>query len=282
MSALETNIWILAATCLLTWLLSLPTKDTSWVDRIWSIVPAVYAWVFAAGAAFANPRLNLLAAVITLWGARLTFNFARKGGYRPGGEDYRWEVLRAGMKPWQYQVFNIGFIVVFQNVLLLMITMPMNDLLGVAPGLDATDVALALLCLGLLALETAADQQQWNFHQKKKAEAAAGRSVVPGFLTSGLFSISRHPNFFAEQAQWWVVLVFSVVRVGITSTNWIGAVVLTALFIGSCRFTEQISLSKYPEYVAYQRRVSAMVPWWPKRASYPAPLTAQPPCRATT
>ena len=36
-------------------------------------------------------------ALVTLWGARLTFNFARKGGYAPGGEDYRWAVLRARM-----------------------------------------------------------------------------------------------------------------------------------------------------------------------------------------
>ena len=48
-------------------------------------------------------------------------------------------------------------------------------------------------------------------------------------------------------------------------TNWIGALVLTALFIGSTRFTEQISISKYPEYRDYQARVSALVPWWPKR-----------------
>ena len=112
MSALEINYWVLAVTCFLTWALSIPTKDTSWVDRIWSVVPIVYAWVFASGAGFADMRLNVIAALITLWGARLTFNFARKGGYAPGGEDYRWEILRARMKPWQYQVFNIVFIVI--------------------------------------------------------------------------------------------------------------------------------------------------------------------------
>ncbi len=38
-----------------------------------------------------------MALLILLWGARLTFNFARKGGYS-GTEDYRWPVLRASMK----------------------------------------------------------------------------------------------------------------------------------------------------------------------------------------
>lgn len=264
MSSLEINLWVLGVTCFLTWFLSIPTKDTSWVDRIWSVVPAVYAWVWAGGAAFTDARLNAMAALITLWGARLTFNFARKGGYRPGGEDYRWEVLRKGMTPLQYQIFNIGFIVIAQNVILFLITTPMWALAQTSAAFDSVDALLILLFLVLLAIETIADQQQWNFHQFKKAEKAAGREVRPGFLSHGLFAFSRHPNFFAEVSQWWVVLAFSWVRIGITGYNWIGVVALTALFIGSTRFTEQISASKYPEYVDYQKRVSAIIPWIPR------------------
>jgi steroid 5-alpha reductase family enzyme len=260
MSALEINYWVLGVTCFLTWALSIPTKDTSWVDRIWSVVPIVYAWVFASGAGFADMRLNVIAALITLWGARLTFNFARKGGYAPGGEDYRWEVLRARMKPWQYQVFNILFIVIAQNIILFLITLPMNELLANPAPFSGVDAALALLFLAFLTLETVADQQQWNFHQFKKAERAAGREVRPGFLTTGLFSISRHPNFFAEQAQWWVVYLFVFANHGFGGWSWLGAFILTGLFIGSTRFTEEITLLKYPDYAQYQKRVSMLVP----------------------
>jgi steroid 5-alpha reductase family enzyme len=42
-------------------------------------------------------------------------------------------------------------------------------------------------------------------------------------------------------------------------------VLLLAVFIGSTNFTEKISLSKYPEYADYQRRTSAVVPWFPRR-----------------
>lgn len=264
MSALDINLWVLGITCFLTWFLSIPTKDTSWVDRIWSVVPVVYAWVFAGGANFANPRLNVMAAIITLWGARLTFNFARKGGYKAGGEDYRWEVLRKQMKPWQYQVFNIGFIVIFQNILLLLITMPMNDLLAAPATFTAVDAVLTALFLGLLTLETIADQQQWNFYKQRAIDRAAGRPTK-GFLDKGLFSVSRHPNFFAEQSQWWVILFFSVAQFGFTGWSWIGALILTGLFIGSTRFTEQISASKYADYAEYQKRVSMLVPWPAKK-----------------
>ena len=260
MSAFELNLWLLAAVCFLTWLVSVITKEYSWVDRIWSIIPIVYAWVFAYGAEFANSRVNLMAVLVTLWGARLTFNFARKGGYAPGGEDYRWAILREKMSPLVYQIFNIFFIVIFQNVLLLAIALPVNMVMDSSVELSAVDYGFAALFLGFLVFEFIADQQQWNFHQAKKAGHASG------FLKTGLFSISRHPNFFAEQAQWWVLAFWCFAVSG--STQWqyiLGSVVLTALFIGSARFTEQISSGKYPEYASYQKRVSMMIPWFAKK-----------------
>jgi len=265
--ALSLCLWVLIALCAATWLASLLTNEHSWVDRIWSIAPVVYAWIFASGAGFASLRLNVIAALITLWGTRLTFNFARKGGYRPGGEDYRWEHLRQGMNPAAYQVFSLLFIAIFQNVLLLLITLPMQVALdNVRVPFGATDGILALLFVGLLVTETVADQQQWDFQQFKKAEQAAGREVKPGFLRTGLFSLSRHPNFFCELAQWWVVFLFGATATG-TVLNWsvTGPLLLTALFIGSTRFTEAISASKYPEYEEYRNEVSALIPWFSRK-----------------
>ncbi len=245
-----------SAVCFATWLTSVITKEYSWVDRIWSIVPFVYLWIFAANSM--DTRHILMAVVATLWGARLTFNFARKGGYAKGGEDYRWAILREKMSPVLYQIFNVFFIVIFQNFLLLAITIPTFY----APaGNELSDYAWAALFLGLLAFETIADQQQWNFHKAKKAGKATG------FLDKGLFSVSRHPNFFAEQAQWWVLYFWAATALG-QPLQWtiVGAIVLSALFAGSLRFTEQISAGKYPEYKTYQKRVSALIPWFPRKA----------------
>jgi len=261
MSALELNIWLLAAVCFITWLTSVITKEYSWVDRIWSIIPIVYVWVFAYGANFADPRLNLMGILVTLWGARLTFNFARKGGYAPGGEDYRWAILRQKMNPALYQIFNIFFIVIFQNALLLAIVLPANLALENQTALNQNDAFFAVLFLGLLIFEFIADQQQWNFHQLKKQG-----KTDKGFLDKGLFAISRHPNFFAEQGQWWVLAFWGFATAN--NSHWeyfVGAIILTALFLGSARFTEQISAGKYPEYKDYQKRVSMMIPWIAKR-----------------
>ena len=123
-----------------------------------------------------------------------------------------------------------------------------------------------MVFLGLLAGETIADQQQWNFHQWKRAEAAAGRDPRPRFLQTGLFRYSRHPNFFFEQAQWWVLFAFGAVAAGsLWQPTVLGAVLLTLLFVGSTRFTESISRSRYPEYAQYQETTSAVIPWVPRR-----------------
>lgn len=261
MSPLVIVILIAAAVCAFCWIASLISHDNSWVDRLWSIVPVVYVWVFALASGLSDARLLCMAGLVTLWGARLTFNFARKGGYA-GHEDYRWPVLRARMSKAQFAVFNLLFIVLYQNAILVLITLPALTAYENPTPFGIWDVLLTVLFLGLLAGETIADQQQWRFYQRRASGATTDR-----FLTRGLFSVSRHPNFFFEQAQWWVLFLFGAVAAGsILQWTVLGALLLTLLFVGSTRFTESITLSKYPEYADYQARVSAVVPWFPRRA----------------
>jgi steroid 5-alpha reductase family enzyme len=274
MLPLIASLWVLAASCVVVWVLSLVTREYSWVDRIWSVIPIVYVWIFAGAAGFTDLRLDLLAAVVTLWGARLTFNFSRKGGYAPGGEDYRWAVLRGRMSPGRFQVFNLLFITIYQSLILFLITMPAYTMFeNRATPFSALDFVLIAVFLVFLAGETVADQQQWRFHEWKRREAAEGREPRPRFLQTGLFRFSRHPNFFFEQAQWWVVFFLGASAAG-SVLQWTvaGAVLLTLLFIGSTIFTESITSSKYPEYAGYKKRTSALVPWFPGRASADVPV----------
>ena len=252
--------------CALCWIASLLTGDTSWVDRIWSVTPVVYLWEFAAKAHLHNSRLNVVAILVTIWGARLTFNFARKGGYT-GVEDYRWQVLRDSMSKWQFQLFNIFFIVLYQNFLLVLISLPALTAFNHQDrGFTRWDLLWAAVFFLFTLGETIADQHQWNFHKWKHAEIAAGRKPNPQFMQSGLFKYSRHPNYFFEVAQWWILFLFGAVAAGsIGQWTIVGAVLLTILFMGSTNFTEKITLSKYPEYAEYHKRVSAVIPWRIKR-----------------
>jgi steroid 5-alpha reductase family enzyme len=261
-------IFIAAAFCLFAWIASLVTGDTSWVDRGWSIVPVIYLWVFAAFAHLSNARLDLMAIVVTIWGARLTFNFARKGGYS-GVEDYRWSVLRARMRPWQFQLFNVFFIVLYQNFILVLMTLPAYTAYQdrARTHFGVLDVLLLVAFLICTFGETIADEQQWAFQSTKQRTVTQGLTPESQFLESGLFRYSRHPNYFFELAQWWILFFIGVVAAG-SLWQWtvVGVVLLTLLFIGSTRFTESITLAKYSSYANYQQRTSPVIPWFASKA----------------
>jgi steroid 5-alpha reductase family enzyme len=243
-------LWACAAASAICWLLSLATRNYSQVDRLWSIAPPLYVAWFASRAHFADARLNLMLALTVAWGLRLTYNFARKGGYRWSGEDYRWSALRERLGPARFQLLNATFIAPIQNAILFALTLPAFEATRRPSPLGARDAIAAALFVAFLVGETIADQQQWRFHQEK----LAGRAQ--GFLDRGLFARSRHPNFFCEIMIWWSFWLLQP-----TPHALAGPVALTLLFQGSTGFTEQLTLAKYPSYADYQRRVSRLIPW---------------------
>src|SRR5689334_20482233 len=183
MSPLVTCLWILAGVVAACWVTSLLTNEHSWVDRMWSIVPIGYVAVFAGAAGFRDARLDTMLVLVALWGVRLTFNFARKGGYARGGEDYRWAILRGRMPRWRFELFNLFFIAIYQNVLLLLISLPALTAYQNQGGFGTADLLAAAAFVGFLTGETVADQQQWNFQQWKSGQAAPD----PRFVQTGLF-----------------------------------------------------------------------------------------------
>ena len=249
------------------------TKDYSWIDRIWSILPVGYAWYYAYRSGFALAPC-IVTILTTFWGGRLTFNFARKGGYC-GVEDYRWSVMRQKIpNPVLWQLFNLFFISLFQSGLLVFFTYPIYSLTFYADGdLPVLFWIFAALGIALVCFEFAADQQQWNFHTAKRAAAEQkdyppkySGDVKNGFLSQGLFALSRHPNYFGELGFWWTIWLTAL------SLTWdpvgsglFGPFVLTLVITGSTFLAESISSSKYPEYRNYKKKtISPIIPWFPK------------------
>lgn len=76
-----------------------------------------------------------------------------------------------------------------------------------------------------------------------------------------MWAYSRHPNFFAEQAIWFVLYQWSCFATNsLYSWAGIGSFSLFALFQGSTWLTELISSGKYPEYADYQKQVGMFLP----------------------
>lgn len=272
-SVLMHLLWAALAVALLCFAVGHLTHNNSQVDKLWSILPIGYAWYVAYAFGFSD-RLVLMAVLVTVWGARLTYNFSRRGAYRwkfwTGEEDYRWEILRNNTlfkdKPGRWFLFHLFFICLYQNGLILLFTLP---ILVAAKATDQSitliDVLLSCAMLLFIVIETVADQQQWNFHQEKNRLKSSGQSLpepyAKGFVSSGLWKLVRHPNYACEQSIWIVFYFFSVVATG-QWVNWsmAGCLLLVILFQGSSDFSEGISASKYPAYTDYQNKTGRFFP----------------------
>lgn len=243
------------------------TGNNSQMDKLWSILPPVYVWI-AAGMCGMKPRLVIMAVIATVWGIRLTWNFGRKGAYSwkfwAGEEDYRWGYLRkkgAFRNRLVWALFDLFFISIYQNFLVLLTVMPSVVAASSDKPLCWVDALAAVLALGFIALETVADEQQWRFQSTKWGMVKAGQKLedLPepycrGFNTTGLWGLSRHPNYLGEQGTWASFYIFSIAA-GASVVNWsiAGALLLILLFLGSSTLAENISSSKYPAYKAYAK-----------------------------
>jgi steroid 5-alpha reductase family enzyme len=143
-------------------------------------------------------------------------------------------------------LLNLTVIAPFQDTLLLLMVSPlyMTNLTFTADeaSLHRTDLLAAALFFFFLVIEMTADEQQYRFQTEKhvliKLQHQRSGDYQRGFLTSGLFRVSRHANFFAEMCIWWSIYLFSVGSAGWLNWTIIGPFTLTLLFQGSTWLTE--------------------------------------------
>jgi steroid 5-alpha reductase family enzyme len=269
--------WTLSALC---FIVSSLTGNMSQVDKLWSVVPCVYAWILVK-----DMRTVVMATLVTLWGIRLSYNFYRRGGYTfprlwCGEEDYRWSVLRSGRvphltflkHPFVWMIFNLLFISIYQHFLLLAIVSP-SIVASSAATHAATEVSwttldtlASSLFLFFLVLEAKADNQQYAFQREKLRKVQLNEDLLgdykDGFLhTSGLYAYVRKPNYAAEQALWITYYLFSVAACR-GRHNWsiLGCTLLVLLFQGSGWLTELLTIQKYPKYEVYKNDVPLYLP----------------------
>ena len=269
-STLKTLLCVYGIAAGLCFIVSSATKNYSQVDKLWSIIPIPYVWVIAYNTDF-EPRITLMAFLVSIWAVRLTYNFARRGGYSwkiwTGEEDYRWSILRA--KPefqsqWKWSAFNLFFISAYQMALILFFTLPALKAMESNIPIGIFDYILAAIFVALVIMEYIADNQQYYYQEEKYRQKKIGKVAdfyKIGFTHTGLWAYMRHPNYSAEQAIWIVFYFFSVIATNIW-LNWsiTGALLLVLLFKGSSDFSEEETEKKYPLYKKYIKEVGRFLP----------------------
>lgn len=235
----------------LIWLASLKLRDASILDIFWGpgfVLAAAVYWTQTPP----TVRGTLVLALVALWGLRLGAHIGwRKRGH---GEDKRYQEFRrnGGGRYWWLSLFKVFWL---QALMLWVISMPLKGAMMSSAPLNALDaVALALFTFGFL-FEAIADWQLMRF----KAS-----SPPPGSLmTSGLWSRSRHPNYFGETMVWWGFYLFAV------AAGWpqlvLGPILITFMLlrVSGVSLLER-DMRTRPGYADYERNTPAFFPRWKK------------------
>ena len=253
--AVEGGLVLVLVTAL--WAVSVAVRDTSIVDIFWGSGFVVVAWVGLALADGSRDRRLLLAALVTVWGLRLTIYLARRNLGK--GEDRRYAAMhRRHGDRWPLR----SLVVVFwlQGALMWVVSLPvqvgMTD--PTPPGLGVLDWAGTALWAVGLTFEAVGDQQLARF----KADPASLGKV----MDRGLWRYTRHPNYFGDFCVWWGIWLVALA----TGSAWwtvVGPAVMSLLLIrvsGAALLERSLSQRRegYADYVA---RTSAFFPWPPRR-----------------
>ncbi|MEZ5381532.1 MAG: DUF1295 domain-containing protein [Microthrixaceae bacterium] len=256
-----------AIVMLATWLLSVRLSDVSIVDIVWGLGFVVVAHT-ARAVGDTNPRVDLLTALVTIWGFRLSgYLLWRNWGQ---GEDRRYVAMRRrfGQKFWWFSLIQTFAL---QGVLILIVSLPVQL---AAAGDEVSLGAIAWLGVALwavgFAFETVGDGQLAGF----KADPANEGKVMDG----GLWRYTRHPNYFGDFCVWWGLFL-----VALAAGGWwgiIGPIVMSVflLRVSGVTLLEKTITKRRPGYADYVARTSAFVPLPPKNLpTTDLPTTEQPP-----
>jgi steroid 5-alpha reductase family enzyme len=249
---------LVAALALMTlvWLASLRARDVSLVDRWWGPGFAVAAWTWVLTQGAFTPRALAIAALVTIWGARLGWHITRRN--RGHGEDPRYAAMRA-RAPRSFAWTSLVTVFALQAVILWVVALPLwaatrPDAPASPRPLDA--LALALWLVGL-TFEAVGDAQLAAF---KRDPANRGR-----VMDRGLWAWTRHPNYFGDATLWWGLGLFALATPGAWWTL-IGPLLMTTLLVrvSGVALLER-AMATRPGYAEYVARTSSFLPRPPRR-----------------
>lgn len=240
---------------ILLWLLSLKLKDASIVDIFWGTGFVITFWVSYLFVQNSSARILLLGSLVTIWGLRLSIHIYQRNHNKP--EDFRYAKWRAdaGASWWWKSFFKVFLL---QGVLLWIIAAPLiavNASTQTPLQCDCDLTGTALWLVGFM-FEAGGDYQLKKFKENPNNKGK--------LLTTGYWSITRHPNYFGDAAQWWgfYLIAFSA------GAGWtiFSPIIMTYLLlkISGVAMLEKTLKETKPGYADYIARTNAFIPWFPK------------------
>ncbi|HET7009434.1 MAG TPA: DUF1295 domain-containing protein [Anaerolineales bacterium] len=241
------------------WLLSLALRNSSIVDIFWGAGFVILTWAAFGLGIDGNPPRKLLAAVLaTVWGLRLSLHILWRNGGKP--EDFRYAKWREenGASWWWVSLVKVFLL---QGALMWIISAPLiaTQTLAGPPALGALDFLGVLVWAVGFFFEAVGD---WQLARFKSDPAHRGK-----LMDRGVWSWTRHPNYFGDAAQWWGFYLIAAAT-GSGALTIFSPILMTFLLVrvSGVGLLEKSLKDAKPGYREYMERTSAFVPWFPRRA----------------
>lgn len=230
------------------WLLSLKKNNVTHVDIMWSLFFVLNTLYFFT-AFTPSLRATLILFLVLLWGLRLSVYLAIRNWGK--SEDARYLKIRQNNEP-NFRFKSLYIIFGFQSILAWIV----GSILFIATKNDHPltwlDYLGILVTLFGIIYESIADYQLIQFKNDIKNRGK--------LLQSGLWKLSRHPNYFGEILVWWGFFITTLVT-GI-HFNLIAPLLMTFLILRFSGVTllEANLNKKFNDYDDYQKKVNTIIP----------------------
>ncbi|MEW1695212.1 DUF1295 domain-containing protein [Streptomyces sp. NPDC091278] len=228
-----------------------------YVDVAWGLAFAAVAavsWALAAGHGD-DARRTAVALATVVWGLRLALHIARRG--RGHGEDPRYArmLARARGNPTLHALRTVYLL---QGALVWLVSLPVQVAVLLPGPLGATGMlGLGVWAVGL-AFEALGDHQLARF----KADPAHRGRV----MDRGLWSWTRHPNYFGDFLVWWGLYLTACATWQTALLTLVSPLVMSGLLIwGSGKRLLEAHMADRPGYADYRARTSGFFPRPPAR-----------------
>ncbi len=238
-------------------------ENASTYDPYWSVAPIfvlIYFWQLNPEFPLLSLRQIIVMVLVLLWTFRLTGNWISTWrGW--SHEDWRYAKFRQE-NPKLFWLINLTGIQLFPTIIVFMgclslwpiFTSPLTEGTSSAFPLHWGDYVGIIVTLGAIGLEFVADIQ---IHRFTKNAQNQGKTIK-----TGLWRVSRHPNYLGEILFWWGLYCFGL---SANPSFWwviIGPIMMIALFLGiSIPMMEKRNLKRRSDYHLYQQSTSKLIPF---------------------
>ena len=234
------------------WVLSLVRRDCGIMDVAYPLAAALPVVVLTVRRGTWSPHEIVTVVMVALWSLRMSGHIGlRNAGHGEDGRYAAWR-KRFGGNWWWWSYFQVF---TMQGVMIWLWSIGLEMAVAAGPAALGWQHALALLLFAVgFYFQVVGDLQLERFKKTR-----TDRSRV---LDTGLWSLSRHPNYFGEAMIWWSFGALGLVH----AWGWVALVcplyVTWFMSRGSATPMQERYMAKTkPAYADYMTRVPEFFPW---------------------